>query len=75
MPDLIVFDNLFGSQIFRFAVFMQCHVKIIKLLMGYDHRIKTTSEQKAEALHLADITNQCETFEYLQKIEGFPFKD
>lgn len=35
--------------------------------MGYDNRIKTSIEQKDEALHLADITNQSDTLAFLQK--------
>lgn len=47
---------------------MRCHVKIIKLLVGYGNRIKTSNEQKDEALRLAEITNQPETLEYLQTV-------
>lgn len=34
--------------------------------MGYDNRIKTTNEQRDEALRLADITNQSDTLAFLQ---------
>lgn len=61
----IIAKFLIGN-IFLFTVFMRCHVKIVKLLMGYDHRMKTSNEQKREALHLAEITNQCDTLAYLQ---------
>ncbi|XP_037028043.1 uncharacterized protein LOC119068535 [Bradysia coprophila] len=74
--DALIEQNQFGGNILIYAIFMRCHVKIIKLLIGYDHRIKTSSEQKTEALHLADITNQCETLAYLQKsFANFVVKD
>lgn len=47
---------------------MRCHVKVIKLLMGYENRIKMSLEEKREALHLAEITNQCDTAAYLQGV-------
>lgn len=47
---------------------MRCHVKIIKMLIGYDNRIQTSNEQKDEALHLADITNQPETLAFLRSV-------
>lgn len=46
---------------------MRCHMKIVRLLLGYDHRIKTSNEQKLEALHLAEITDQLETLACLRK--------
>lgn len=55
-----------GNPNFSLLVFMRCHVKIIKLLWGYDDRIKTSSEQREEGLRLADITNQSETLAFLQ---------
>lgn len=53
---------------------MRCHVKIIKLLVGYDNRIKTSDEQIDEALRLAEITNQPETLEFLQSVFNRGYK-
>ena len=36
--------------------------------MGYDNRIKTSNEQKHEAIRLAEITNQADTLAFLQKV-------